>query len=116
MFFFIFSSRRRHTRCALVTGVQTCALPISTSPDFVMFSLGVYPGVIEGDKRISGELCEIDDAAFARCDRLEGHPNFYKRWQVGIVSDSEDDKEVTAWIYIYQGDVSGLKPIDNWTR
>src|SRR3546814_2788298 len=24
----LFSSRRRHTRCALVTGVQTCALPI----------------------------------------------------------------------------------------
>src|SRR3546814_21193155 len=31
MFFlyFVFSSRRRHTSCALVTGVQTCALPIS---------------------------------------------------------------------------------------
>src|SRR3546814_8486152 len=28
-FLFFFSSRRRHTRCALVTGVQTCALPIS---------------------------------------------------------------------------------------
>src|SRR3546814_29310 len=27
---FCFSSRRRHTRCALVTGVQTCALPISS--------------------------------------------------------------------------------------
>src|SRR3546814_5783518 len=27
-FYFFFSSRRRHTRCALVTGVQTCALPI----------------------------------------------------------------------------------------
>src|SRR3546814_6375785 len=26
---FFFSSRRRHTVCALVTGVQTCALPIS---------------------------------------------------------------------------------------
>src|SRR3546814_19131045 len=26
---FFLSSRRRHTRCALVTGVQTCALPIS---------------------------------------------------------------------------------------
>src|SRR3546814_3440701 len=26
---FFCSSRRRHTRCALVTGVQTCALPIS---------------------------------------------------------------------------------------
>src|SRR3546814_3625290 len=31
--FFFFSSRRRHTRCALVTGVQTCALPISLSGD-----------------------------------------------------------------------------------
>src|SRR3546814_2777254 len=27
-----FSSRRRHTRCALVTGVQTCALPIWITP------------------------------------------------------------------------------------
>src|SRR3546814_5732492 len=31
-FLFFFSSRRRHTRCALVTGVQTCALPISPAP------------------------------------------------------------------------------------
>src|SRR3546814_15792968 len=28
IYVFFFSSRRRHTRCALVTGVQTCALPI----------------------------------------------------------------------------------------
>src|SRR3546814_4102979 len=30
---FFFSSRRRHTRCALVTGVQTCALPICSNED-----------------------------------------------------------------------------------
>src|SRR3546814_17000569 len=38
LYFFVFSSRRRHTRCALVTGVQTCALPISVvevAPDLV---------------------------------------------------------------------------------
>src|SRR3546814_8381499 len=34
MFCFFFSSRRRHTSCALVTGVQTCALPI---PSLVLF-------------------------------------------------------------------------------
>src|SRR3546814_5237475 len=28
----LFSSRRRDTRCALVTGVQTCALPILATP------------------------------------------------------------------------------------
>src|SRR3546814_7793045 len=31
---FCFSSRRRHTRCALVTGVQTCALPISDVDEY----------------------------------------------------------------------------------
>src|SRR3546814_16497204 len=31
--FFFLSSRRRHTRCALVTGVQTCALPIFAADD-----------------------------------------------------------------------------------
>src|SRR3546814_2845256 len=35
---FFFSSRRRHTRCALVTGVQTCALPI--------FPRGAQRGVV----------------------------------------------------------------------
>src|SRR3546814_10092600 len=39
---FFFSSRRRHTRCALVTGVQTCALPIyetiSTSASIVIIA------------------------------------------------------------------------------
>src|SRR3546814_5894948 len=36
---FFFSSKRRHTRCALVTGVQTCALPILTATE----GLEVYP-------------------------------------------------------------------------
>src|SRR3546814_6216563 len=31
MYAFFCASRRRHTRCALVTGVQTCALPILSS-------------------------------------------------------------------------------------
>src|SRR3546814_7621426 len=37
--FFFFSSRRRHTRCALVTGVQTCALPISSGIGTTAISL-----------------------------------------------------------------------------
>src|SRR3546814_3642297 len=36
---FFFSSRRRHTRCALVTGVQTCALPIYDTGTPLHYSL-----------------------------------------------------------------------------
>src|SRR3546814_1176819 len=43
MVFCFFSSRRRHTICALVTGVQTCALPIwvQAGENVVVFGLGV---------------------------------------------------------------------------
>src|SRR3546814_1583780 len=41
-FFYCFiSSRRRHTRCALVTGVQTCALPIWSAVGEVCFNTAI---------------------------------------------------------------------------
>src|SRR3546814_4174578 len=46
MIFFFFSSRRRHTRCALVTGVQTCALPISESSPSRLPSAAVEAGAV----------------------------------------------------------------------
>src|SRR3546814_4971730 len=44
-FLFFFSSRRRHTSCALGTGVQTCALPISRQCDWRIADLvdGAHP-------------------------------------------------------------------------
>src|SRR3546814_5076162 len=41
---FFFSSRRRHTRCALVTGVQTCALPILATLAVNAAGTGYVPG------------------------------------------------------------------------
>src|SRR3546814_9199145 len=46
-----FSSRRRHTRCALVTGVQTCALPICVTHGFD----GDEPGRIELVARVQDD-------------------------------------------------------------
>src|SRR3546814_4937932 len=51
MLVFFFSSRRRHTRCALVTGVQTCALPICIispgSPFYTQARLGKNGQIIK---------------------------------------------------------------------
>src|SRR3546814_624656 len=43
---FFFSSRRRHTRCALVTGVQTCALPISAAPILKAVNGAIEPAAL----------------------------------------------------------------------
>src|SRR3546814_14026876 len=48
-FSFFFSSRRRHTRCAVVTGVQTCALPI-------LHEMGVLTGINSDDAEMARRL------------------------------------------------------------
>src|SRR3546814_1311087 len=66
---FFFSSRRRHTRCALVTGVQTCVLPIFlqehvATPEPVItraeFVGGRFLYAVEVDTAGGFELCPVD--------------------------------------------------------
>src|SRR3546814_12145725 len=61
--FFFFSSRRRHTRCALVTGVQTCALPICL-PTSVVKSAGRALQILEyfDDARREANMIDISRA------------------------------------------------------
>src|SRR3546814_9644313 len=62
--FVFFSSRRRHTSCALVTGVQTCALPISARA-----------GLLPGDViiAIDGKPVDVDNADAGK-SQLRGEP------------------------------------------
>src|SRR3546814_6750832 len=56
--YFCFSSRRRHTRCAVVTGVQTCALPISeVGGELLTVEAVTVPG--KGTIRATGKLGDV---------------------------------------------------------
>src|SRR3546814_5474494 len=65
MLLFFFSSRRRHTRCALVTGVQTCALPIYLGLHALPWrqsAAGVARAVDRlGEQRIGVLVLRLDD-------------------------------------------------------
>src|SRR3546814_11733595 len=68
--FFFFASRRRHTRCALVTGVQTCALPICetsrSSTPIVMTVMRGFIGACPDSGCLTGvsirvcRICRLD--------------------------------------------------------
>src|SRR3546814_8325390 len=66
-FLFFFSSRRRHTRCALVTGVQTCALPIywMLDPDY-----NKYMDTQQAINIAMVQAFEKDDISFAYPARM----------------------------------------------
>src|SRR3546814_10694540 len=53
---FFFSSRRRHSRCALVTGVQTCALPIYARAERSLFT--GKPAPVVGIRKLATEALE----------------------------------------------------------
>jgi gamma-glutamylaminecyclotransferase len=47
--------------------------------------------------QVTGEVYSIDDATLSQLDRLEGHPDAYKREQSQVIL--QDGAEISAWIY-----------------
>src|SRR3546814_6144257 len=82
--FFFFSSRRRHTRCALVTGVQTCALPISGDAGYMDEDGYLYIHDRVKDMIITGGEnvypAEVESAIY-------GHPAVQEVAVIGIPDD-----------------------------
>jgi len=84
-----------------------------------LFHLGSYPGIIlEGDKRIPGQIIEVDDEKLAWLDRYEGCPYLYKRhevWVERVISEKDTvyKQQGQAWIYEWQGH-RDVREIDVW--
>src|SRR3546814_7085857 len=112
---FFFSSRRRHTRCALVTGVQTCALPISVldvDEERRRISLGIkqtrsnpweaFAAMHKKGDKVSGQIKSITD--FGVFIGLEGGIDGLVHlsdisWQVSgedLVRDFKKGEEIEA--------------------
>src|SRR3546814_4795008 len=79
IFVFFFSSRRRHTRCALATGVQTCALPIFNVRYEHQFSWNddladqdVISGLAKGRVSLARDALSLEGGAIATRTRSDG--------------------------------------------
>src|SRR3546814_18483111 len=79
--FFCFSSRSRHTRCALVTGVQTCALPI-------LGGLGALAGMIPGMKKAQAAMASgaVDDKILIHMDAMIGSMTHKERDKPALIN------------------------------
>src|SRR3546814_15625181 len=92
---FFFSSRRRHTRCALVTGVQTCALPIS----------GLVTGQVDvafdglGSSASHIRAGSIRPLAVAAAKRSPSFPDVPTAAEAGV-----PDYEVSTWYAMWAPD------------
>src|SRR3546814_9372144 len=112
--YFFFSSRRRHTRCALVTGVQTCALPIY--------------GCLRAQDALNRTYAEID-RHFDQLHAFAGHMDAAKLAMAELVRAPEFQNMLLNGIgpdgtihWPMAGIVSALHqalrelPVDGWAR
>ena len=80
-----------------------------------LIDVGLYPGLLQGDGQVTGEVYEVDDAHLARLDGVEGvvpgdrAESHYWREDVTVLSGPLQGQQVQT--YLYNRPVEGCTPI-----
>ena len=86
-----------------------------TEPGYRLYDLGPYPAMRRGGTgEVAGEVYEVDDVTLAELDRLEGHPDYYRRAQVRLA----DGAEVTTYLFVADHELVGAPVLasGDWRR
>ena len=65
-------------------------------PAAEIFDLGTYPAAIAGTGEVKGDLLTVTPTALKIMDRIEGHPNFFRREKTRVHTEHGT---ATAWVY-----------------
>lgn len=90
---FVYGSLKRNFRNhPLLAGTTFLGRAVTTTPNYIMSSAGGFPVAHYAPKTkwgyICGEVYEVNQDTLLRVDSLEGHPNWYRRHTVSVVTDS----------------------------
>jgi gamma-glutamylaminecyclotransferase len=89
-----------HNHARLLGEATFCGQAISEDK-FAMYAPS-FPRIFDrkDGHRVLGELYRVTPTTLERCDRLESHPNYYRRELRQFIRG--DGHTVTAWVYLYQ--------------
>lgn len=94
---FVYGTLLRGERNHRVLGRAEYVGDAKTTARFTMFDLGSYAAIVAGGRTgITGELYVVDEAALATLDRLERHPNLYRRTEIEL----EGGGRAEAYVYV----------------
>ena len=74
---------------------------------YEMYIVRDYPGIVKGKGKVRGEVYEVDAETLKKLDEYEGVPLYYER--IEDIVELEKGRKVKAYLYLYKGDVKGLK-------
>jgi gamma-glutamylcyclotransferase (GGCT)/AIG2-like uncharacterized protein YtfP len=99
------NNRKGHTYLGDARFLGECTLN-----GYELYDLGDYPGIVEGNEKVKGELYAISIEKLPDIDSYEEEGNLYKRKMVQIVN--KDHEIFDAFVYIYIKSVAGKIKID----
>lgn len=103
----------------LLRGATYKGTAVSVEPQFAMWSSGI-PFLFEQKaygSRVRGDLFEVTETELAQCDRLEGHPNHYRRERHLFAYKVGDGiEQVVAWVYLWPHAADRVKNPSAWYK
>lgn len=89
----------------------------TAGPQYTLLEGDMFPFLVER-KGIGarGELYLVDDRTLEDLDRIEGHPNFYKRKQIKITDEFGQERTAFAYIHPDNRRMTDLVETFEWGR
>jgi len=111
----------------LVDGGAVKTPNVGHAGGFLMFDLGVFPGIVPSDRHpedlaktnwgqggVRGEVWEVSDELLKALDDVEGVPRLYRRERITVNHAYAKNQTNTVWAYVYNGIPNKLISCGSW--
>jgi gamma-glutamylcyclotransferase (GGCT)/AIG2-like uncharacterized protein YtfP len=93
--------RKGERRNSILKGSQF--IGYAKAKGFLLYKIEDFPGMVEGDGEVVGEVYEIPESLLKELDWIERVPDLFRRELIEVML--EDGQVVSAYAYIYNGEI-----------
>ncbi|AEH23209.1 AIG2 family protein [Thermodesulfobacterium geofontis OPF15] len=110
---FVYGTLRKG-ECRHSTLADCKFLGYAKAKGFLLYNVSSFPGMVQGEGEVIGEVYEIPESLLERLDLIEGVPELFKRELIEVVL--EDGTIISVYAYLYNKGVDNklLIPSGNW--
>ncbi|QNO16718.1 gamma-glutamylcyclotransferase [Alkalicella caledoniensis] len=108
---FVYGTLMKSNRNGMTYLKDAKCLGEATLEGYELYDLGSFPGIVQGDGKVKGEVYTISVDKLPELDRYEGEGSLYKRNKVEVYSEESKEK-VNCYVYVYNRSTTGRPKVE----